>query len=249
MAFFSCEDPIKPPVVAAKKTGVTLNWNAKWNGNKLGFVSDFYQNTATQPEYMQFLNISMIISKLSLIQDDGTKVLLGDGYQWIDFKKGRTVFPYEIPAGNYKGLSFTLGLDSQVNHGDPNQWSAEHPLNGNLTGMHWGWSGGYIFQAIDGNYKDSVNDKYAKGFSFHTATDPMKREFSLIVGGNAPGIMVVKTGELTSLNLNYYLNRLFTAVELKKGSVSHSEGLKEGVVMQNLLWNLSQFNAFEVPTP
>jgi hypothetical protein len=142
-----------------------------------------------------------------------------------------------------------LGMDSAVNHGDPNKWGAEHPLNGNLTGMHWGWAGGYIFQAIDGNYKDSLTDKYSKGMSFHTATDAMVRSFEVPVGGTLGSTFEVKDKAMTSVGFKYHINRLYQGVELKKGSVSHSEGVKEMALMQKLLDNLQQNSAFEIALP
>ena len=255
MAIFgmqSCGDkPITPPPPAPIKTGVQLNFAALWEGQPITFLSGYFKNTATQPEYIQFLNFGMIISKLSLVKEDGSEVLLGDGYQWIDFKKSRTQFDYEVPEGSYKAVKFTFGLDSAINHGDPNQWGPEHPLNGNLTGMHWGWAGGYIFQAIDGNYKDSLTDKFNKGMSFHAATDAMKREFTIPVGaiGGPTGVFGVSAGKQTKVTLNYHVNKLFQAIELKKGAVSHSEGAKESALMERLLSNLSDFKAFEVPIP
>jgi hypothetical protein len=38
-------------------------------------------------------------------------------------------------------------------------------------------------------------------------------------------------------------------MELKKGSVSHSEGVKEAALMQKLLENLKVNSAFEIPAP
>jgi hypothetical protein len=42
---------------------------------------------------------------------------------------------------------------------------------------------------------------------------------------------------------------LYQGVELKKGSVSHSEGVKEMALMQKLLDNLQQYSAFEIALP
>jgi hypothetical protein len=251
LGFQSCEDPIEPPVVVVEdKPTVELNFSALWNGSPLTFLSGWFEQPSTQKEYIQFFNFGMIVSKLSLVKEDGTEVLLGDGYQWVDFKKGRTQFKYEVPVGKYKSVKFMLGMDSAVNHGDPNQWGAEHPLNGNLTGMHWGWAGGYIFQAIDGNYRDSLTDKYSKGMSFHTATDVMVRSFEVPVGGTlGAATFEVKDKATTSVGFKYHINRLYQGVELKKGSVSHSEGVKEMALMQKLLDNLQQNSAFEIAIP
>jgi hypothetical protein len=250
-SFQSCEEnpPVVPPTTN-DKPAVELNFAALWNGQPLTFLSGWFEQPSPQKEYIQFFNFGMIISKLRLVKEDGTEVLLGDGYQWIDFKKQRTKFNYEVPVGKYKAVRFMLGLDSAVNHGDPNQWGAEHPLNGNLTGMHWGWAGGYIFQAIDGNYKDSLTDKYTKGMSFHTATDVMVREFEVPVG-NVLGAATfeVKDKATTPVQFNYHINRYYQGIELKKGSVSHSEGVKETALMQKLLENLKVNSAFEIPAP
>ncbi|MFM7639393.1 MAG: MbnP family protein [Bacteroidota bacterium] len=247
----SCEEnpPVDPPVVN-DKPGVELNVAALWDGQPLTFLSGWFEQPSPQKEYVQFFNFGMIVSKLRLVKEDDTEVMLGDGYQWIDFKKQRTKFKYEVPVGKYKALRFTLGLDSAINHGDPNQWGAEHPLNGNLTGMHWGWAGGYIFQAIDGNYKDSLTDKYTKGMSLHTATDVMVRNFEVPVGAVlGAATLEVKDKAITPVQVNYHVNRFLKGIELKKNSVSHSEGVKEAAFMQQLLGNLKLYSAFEIPAP
>jgi hypothetical protein len=247
----SCEEnpPVVPPVTEDKPS-VELNFAALWNGQPLTFLSGWFEQPSPQKEYVQFFNFGMIVSKLRLVKEDDTEVLLGDGYQWIDFKKERTKFVYEVPVGKYKAIRFMLGLDSVVNHGDPTKWGAEHPLNGNLTGMHWGWAGGYIFQAIDGNYKDSLTDKYTKGISLHTATDVMVRNFEVPLGGTmGAASFEVKEKTKTPVKFNYHVNRFFQGIELKKGSVSHSEGVKEMALMQKVLENLKVYSAFELVTP
>ncbi len=50
-----------------------------------------------------------------------------------------------VPAGNYRGLVFTLGVPADLNHQDAT--IAASPLN--LTSMFWNWQGGYKFLRID----------------------------------------------------------------------------------------------------
>jgi uncharacterized repeat protein (TIGR04052 family) len=50
-----------------------------------------------------------------------------------------------VPAGQYSGLRFTLGVPFARNHGDPT--TAPSPLN--LTAMFWSWQGGYKFLKFD----------------------------------------------------------------------------------------------------
>jgi hypothetical protein len=85
--------------------------------------------------------------------------------------------------------------------------------------------------------------------SFHTATDAMVRSFEVPVGGTLGSTFEVKDKATTSVGFKYHINRLYQGVELKKGSVSHSEGVKEMALMQKLLDNLQQYSAFEIALP
>jgi hypothetical protein len=191
-------------------------------------------------EEITISNWSMLFSEFSLIKENGERVLLGDGYQWLAFRNNRTVFNYDkLPSGSYKGIHFRIGLDSFVNHGNPNIWPADHPLNPNLTGLHWGWSGGYIFHAFDGMYRAIGSTGMPTSFSFHTATMQMVREFDLMF----PFTLDATNSKKATINVhaeNYFDGN--TTIALKEGSVSHSEGTKEIQLMQALLGNMYDVN-------
>ncbi|MGF1574808.1 MAG: MbnP family copper-binding protein [Cyanophyceae cyanobacterium] len=57
----------------------------------------------------------------------------------------RDVVVGTVPAGNYVGLQFQLGIPFNLNHGDA--VLAPSPLN--LTSLWWNWRGGYKFVRID----------------------------------------------------------------------------------------------------
>lgn len=50
-----------------------------------------------------------------------------------------------MPEGRYDGLTFTLGVPFEMNHGDPTV--AASPLS--VTSMFWSWQSGYRFVRID----------------------------------------------------------------------------------------------------
>lgn len=77
-----------------------------------------------------------------------------------------------VPAGQYRGLKFTVGVPFTRNHGDPTL--AASPLNN--TVMFWSWQGGYRFIKFDASSKpgastveatDLGNFMAASGFSVH----------------------------------------------------------------------------------
>jgi hypothetical protein len=78
----------------------------------------------------------------------------------------------------------------------------------------------------------------------------MVRSFEVPVGGTlGAATFEVKDKATTSVGFKYHINRLYQGIELKKGSVSHSEGLKEKALMQKILDNLTAYSAFEIPAP
>ena len=77
-----------------------------------------------------------------------------------------------VPAGQYRGLRFTVGVPFARNHGDPTL--ATSPLNN--TAMFWSWQGGYRFIKFDASSKpganagaatDAGNFTAASGFAVH----------------------------------------------------------------------------------
>ncbi|WP_437314134.1 MbnP family copper-binding protein [Sorangium sp. So ce385] len=66
-----------------------------------------------------------------------------------------------VPAGDYDGLSFKLGVPFERNHGDASV--APSPLN--LTGLFWSWNHGYKFLRID-----SVSEQGENPFIIHVGS-------------------------------------------------------------------------------
>lgn len=227
------DDPKKPDDTVVKK-GLVLQFKPVCLGSDITFSSGEY--TRSNGEIMLFTNWAMIWSKLSLVKTDNSLVSLGDGYLFIDGAGAKTTYTFaDAPAGEYKGISFELGLDSIINHGDPNAWPADHPLNGNYTGLHWGWSTGYIFQAIDGRYKKDAAQTDWSGMSLHTATDKYPRTFMLPLSFtlDANG---QKTATITGRIEQYFQDPTFISFA-KDGSFSHSVGAAEISLMDKIVNN------------
>jgi len=229
----SCgEDPISNPKQTSEKL-FTIEFIPQIGQEDLPVlgVNDFKPKFGG--ETFTVNNWAMLLSNFSLITDSDDTIKLGDGYQWVNFRGNRTVFEYNnIPTGSYKGIYFELGLDSALNHGDPTVWPSDHPLNPNLTGLHWGWSGGYIFHAFEGMYK-ATDTTSSSGFSFHTATMEFVSEyylpFNFEVGSSSLKATVVADAKQYFENPN--------GIVLKEKSVSHSAGESEKILMKGLLSN------------
>jgi hypothetical protein len=225
----------KPAVKQDKNPNITLDFEPYFATNPLILRSSVF--TKTDGELIKIINWSILLSKVSLIKSDNSKVLLGDGYVWIDFYALHNKFKYEnLPAGSYKGISIEFGIDSAVNHGDPNVWAANHPLNPNLTGMHWSWAGGYIFQVLDGNYKENKDSTNWKVFSYHTVGDVFVRNYTLNLNFDLP----VNTNKTASIQLA--VDEFFktpTALKIADEPNNHSGSKTEINWMQKMVENAS----------
>jgi len=90
---------------------------------------------------------------IRLVQDQTWQV---DQVALLDFEDGQgpcsngtkemnTTVLGDLPAGDYQGLRFTIGVPFALNHADPTL--APAPLNN--TAMFWNWQGGYKFIRFD----------------------------------------------------------------------------------------------------
>jgi uncharacterized repeat protein (TIGR04052 family) len=154
----------KHQATAAETQEVEIKFSAMV-GEKPFNCGESYSNLGKPPATITPTDFRFYVSDVALIDASGKAVRLTlkqDG-KWqhqnialLDFenKSGAcangTVETRDrvigtIPKGNYKGLQFTLGLPSSLNHEDASL--APSPLN--LTSLWWNWRGGYKFVRID----------------------------------------------------------------------------------------------------
>ncbi|NJO42436.1 MAG: metallo-mystery pair system four-Cys motif protein [Cyanobacteria bacterium CRU_2_1] len=148
---------------AADTQAVTLRFQARVADQP--FRCDQYYGLGTPASQVAPLDFRFYVSDVALIDANGNTVPLTleqDG-RWqyrtialLDFedKSGGcangTVEMNDriigtIPAGDYIGLQFTLGVPFELNHADATL--AASPLN--LTSLWWNWQFGYKFARID----------------------------------------------------------------------------------------------------
>jgi hypothetical protein len=190
---------------------------------------------------VKFTRADMIFSEFALITEQGARVDLRNEYAHISLPDKSTLsIPAVITPGQYAGFAFSIGLDSATNHGDPSIWSGTHPLNPNVNNLHWGWTGGYIFAAMEGYYQEGGAEQ---PWLYHIALMENKMD-----------VVVMAPLDLTdhkTLTLNMDLEKFFKAVHdlspVEDGDFSHSTF--DNGLAHKLSENLAQSFSFESLVP
>jgi cytochrome c peroxidase len=161
----------------------------------------------------QVTRLDCLLSGLALQKEDGTWLESKDWFAYLSMAAGRlTAKVSGMPAGEYKGIRFRIGVDESTNKSDPNRYAADHALNPQVNGLHWGWQGGYIFMALEGRF---LKDGKESGFSYHIANAPqlMTVELSVAYRGGRP----------LTLALEFDVQRALAGIDFAKdGTSTHS---------------------------
>ncbi|NDH54713.1 MAG: cytochrome C peroxidase, partial [Betaproteobacteria bacterium] len=202
-------------VTGAEAATLEIAITPKVSGEPLQPASLRYQTSAG--ESFSITRVSYLVSGFALQRSDGSWLEISNAIAWLDPEQSRNSLRLEkIPAGEFRSVRFSVGLNPERNHADPAQFPSGHPLNPNLNGLHWSWQGGYIFLALEGLWRNSAGE--LDGWAYHLARDT-----------NATRITLAATLDLNRemrLDLDFDLAALLNAPRPvafgREGSSTHS---------------------------
>ncbi|MBT8327407.1 MAG: hypothetical protein KJP21_06770 [Bacteroidia bacterium] len=229
----SCkEDP--PQEIVNSNLSVSISH--EYNGADLNFLTDSY--IMPKGDTVNFSRLSYLLSNFYLVNSNDEKVKLEDQYAFISAAEDITTFELTgVPKGSYKAFGFHLGIDSLVNYGDPNIYPADHPLSPIRNSLHWSWTGGYIFNAIEGMLADG-----SENFIYHVTGGKETIEFEYTVFLN-------KENNALNASLTYDLAEAFKNPEELDfnidGYSAHTEEAPAAVKIFKNLVNVITLNSIE----
>jgi len=177
IVLFSCKEN---EINSNDKNSITLSFDNKVGDKALVLGTGAYTNSSGEDFTVTTLNY--FISNVSFKKEDGTVVKFPNNYFLIKQSDAGSLEAElkDIPTGNYKEVSFMVGVDSTRSTSDLSQRiGVLDPASYGDDGMYWAWNSGYIFFKFEGT--SSVIPTNATG----------KRPFQLHVGGF--GGMTTKT--------------------------------------------------------
>ena len=121
---------------------------------------DPQQYTNANGDQFRITTFRYYISNIVLTRADGTQYKQPESYYLISEDKpaSKLISIPNVPAGEYTGVTFTVGVDSTRNVSGA-QTGALDPAEG----MFWSWNTGYIFMKLEGYSPQSEKG----GLTFH----------------------------------------------------------------------------------
>ena len=112
-----------------------------------------------------------------------------------------------------ENISFSVGVHPDKNHLDPSSYPFSHPLAPQNPSMHWGWTAGYRFIALEGKAGANVNTTY----EIHALGDQNYKTVSMPIEGNLDG-----TALTISIDADY-LGMFNNGLDVSGGTITHGE--------------------------
>ncbi|MFY0644198.1 MAG: hypothetical protein JXR19_07005 [Bacteroidia bacterium] len=181
---YGCTTSDPDPKPETEVQELTIKIDHTINGSPIDYIKTEY--TLGAGTVVKITRLSYILSNFFLEKSDGSKIEFEDHYALIEAHRDYTqlVLP-NVPKGSYKSIGFSIGLDSAVNHADPNQYDVNHPLSPINNALHWNWTAGYIFIAVEGRLASNNNS-----YVYHLAGDVNRVDynFPLTFSKEAPAL-------------------------------------------------------------
>lgn len=198
---------------------------------------------------VQVKRMDYFISKIKLVHDGGKETKLDSIYILEDASTGMVHNLGNRNITNLEGIKFSIGVDNDphvnpndssnntTNHTNPALWPSGHALAPKMTNsMHWGWTAGYRFAAMEGG----AGAGGAFTFEIHALGDANYFEVNL------PVKLSAKNGELNIVLNADYLQSL-NNIDVSKGLIEHSETGNATTYLKN--FQSSVFSVAETTDP
>ncbi|WP_162902848.1 MbnP family protein [Taibaiella koreensis] len=206
-------------VISKAQKNVILNITHKLGSSAFAF-NQTGQNNLSQE--FKITRVDYYISGIRIIHDGGVETPVPDKYI---LAKGSAAIAEPLGAfnvTNVEGIKFSIGVETPVNNADPSLQPAGHPLSFQTPSMHWGWSAGYRFVALEGKAGSGFNTT----FELHGLGNDNYFQQTVMVAG-------VSTGGAISINLDADYTQALKDINVSSGPIAHGINAEDLTVLQN----------------
>jgi hypothetical protein len=134
-------------LLSKAQTNLSIEINHKLNGNSFELMAE---GTTNQGHPFMIDRLEYYLSGFFITSSSGESVVFDDAFLLADASETAFINLGTTNLEDIQTLSFSVGVGPDHNNGDPTLWPSDHPLAPQWPSMHWGWTAGYRFVAIEG---------------------------------------------------------------------------------------------------
>jgi len=174
LAFSACEKD-------EDKAAANLNFTATYDGAPLVMFQTYdYPGVSS----VRFQRLSYFISDVQLLRAGSDEAVDVTDVYYVDFQniqdeaaaqEGVNLAVEDLPAGEYSGVRFTVGVSPTLNKTSPADYSTTHPL----AKEYWENWASYISLKVEGNADTLGNGTHDLGLQYHLADTSATADYVL----------------------------------------------------------------------
>jgi cytochrome c peroxidase len=168
---------------------IRLELNPLWHGRPLALTQPIKD---AKPAGFSITRFDGLLSELALQRTNGTWLESDAWHSFFSVEQQRlTAMADGLQPEPFQAIRFRVGVDAKTDRSDPQSWPPGHPLHPDVCGLHWGWSSGYVFLAVEGHWESAPGQR--SGFSYHLAgaETPMMVELPVRFSGAQPATIAL----------------------------------------------------------
>lgn len=216
LSFASCKKDNTNDYDNNAKGDLSIEFDNIVGDQNLALNTGSYTNSSS--ETYNITTLKYFISNISLQNVNGSTYTVPQNDSYFLIEEGNEDKDHaslQLPEGEYKSLTFTVGVDSLRNTKDISERTGALDPAGEANGMYWGWNSGYIFFKIEGTSTASSMDGHAfmyhvggfGGYDSPTINNIKTVTLDLVPGGTPK----VHNGKETNIHLMVDIAKMFDA--------------------------------------
>lgn len=186
----------------------------------------FAFNQAVQNNLGNNFNVTRIdyyISSVKIIHDGGLETEVEGLHLLVKGQNNPVFLLGEFDVTNVESIQFSIGVHPSLNNADPALQPSGSALSFQQPSMHWGWSSGYRFVALEGKSGASLVTTY----EFHSLWNA--NYFAQTIDVNA----VANSENKVYIHLDADYIEAVRDIELLSGPLNHGSDLGDLTVLEN----------------
>lgn len=239
MLFTSCDKENEPTLEVETDGKTTITLDATFGAQDFALNKDFSSGSKT----FNFNKFRYWVSNLILIKSSGEEYAVPNAYFLIEetadvsvqdggftypARKRETIELSNIPVGDYKGIKFSVGVDSKYNDNLSLQAGELSQLNG-MTNISWMWMTSYIFTSVGGKVTDAGA---TKNLLIETGLNTNYKSVTL----NLPATVSIGSKKDTKVVIKADVEKVFDGVDVVNNPVV---GASKATIMATVAANYS----------